>query len=358
LFAVAVALSLFATARATQVECFTIVDEYIMPLRAETMPASFASKLYLPEDVFLRAGLTAVYNPNNDTIAFSMGRKHLYFYVRAGGAFDESGNVYEFNVERISGIYFFPATFTSEYFGFRCAAIPATPMHIVRIVTPNAKFTDAAYVSYHSAELLARYTEYKTPKTSPTVTPTPPVNSPTVETPTPPPTYENVTLWFSLHSPSPDSARLAMGALELYGARGCFWFTADEVRAYPALVREVAGRGHSVGIWLESGAYDEYADASALLFEAARIKTPLVASPADVTDTVAAMCAEYGLVYRSARDADFDGAVTLPTTASARVELRGSCEHIGGLSAILAETVAGRYNVGQLRETTELQTEG
>jgi hypothetical protein len=73
-----------------------------------------------------------------------------------------------------------------------------------------------------------------------------------------------------------------------------------ELAEAPALARRIYGEGHSLGIWLESAGAEEHSRAAVLLFEAAKVKTPLVASPPEASEEARALCEERGLVYRAA----------------------------------------------------------
>ncbi|MDR2356539.1 MAG: hypothetical protein LBD92_00420 [Oscillospiraceae bacterium] len=357
--------------RAAGMLCFTAVNDTLMPLRTGTLPTYFGSTLYVPYNIFSYAGVYNARSTVDNAACLYSGRKRLDFYVGTA-TYDQSGKSFEGVTARYSNLTLFvPLDFVCEFFGLTYTVTPQEPASILRITSPDAVYSDKTFASRFRNQMLESYDEYmgSLSPPAPEPTPTPGEGRPPSPTPTPPPTYENVTVYLSFYGIGGEQSETILNALDAAGYKGCFFVGADDTARYPDAVRRAAGNGHAIGVLLSDGTRDEYDAVSSLLFEAAKIKTILVAAdvPADAetgTEPVTAasdvreMASENGLVYWCAVDAPSDGAAVRPAAALAteggvRQNIALPCsdwgaDAIGGLIAYINEH---KYTVGRVSET-------
>jgi hypothetical protein len=164
-----------------------------------------------------------------------------------------------------------PVTFVSIYFGLESNFILGSGYgDLLRIRDGRAILSDTEFLSAASSVMQARYNEYMGVKPSPSAGPTSP--SPSEE---PEADRSDTYVYLSFQGLPTDGM---LKALDQYGFKTCFFLTAQEIRQSPDLVRKLVGHGHSAGILCMEDTRKEYEEASSLLFEAALVKTLLVAA--------------------------------------------------------------------------------
>ena len=119
------------------------------------------------------------------------------------------------------------------------------------------------------------------------------------ETPAPveseaPETHEGEALMLSFAG-LPDPALL--NRLRTDGLRSCFFLTAEEVRRDPDLLRRAVGEGHRLGVRCEGDPAETVPETRALIFEATRTPTVLLAAPEAWAAEAEAYAADAGLVW-------------------------------------------------------------
>jgi hypothetical protein len=134
-----------------------------------------------------------------------------------------------------------------------------------------------------------------------------------------------VTVYLSFYKLSGDTFAEVLDQLKGAGYRCSFFISADEIPENADLLRRAAGEGHTIGIWLKTGQYDEYLKAAGLLYEAAKLRTLLIA--ADTAGTAEATADAHGLIYwRFTRR--YDEAPSLSSVTSKLSVLDGSRDSI------------------------------
>jgi hypothetical protein len=300
LAAAALLSALVFDASASQIVCFTGVNDTLLPLREATMPAYFGTTLYVPSNVFSLAGLTVSLSSARGNLYAYRGKLRLNFFIELGAVSDQDGVVYEdVSVQRLGGLYFLPLEFVCDYFKLTYSIIPSDPASILRVKSSDAVYNDKTFAGHFKDRMDTYYSEYLAAKATaaarPTATPIP-----GAPTPPPTPTYEGSTVYFSFYGVSEEYTPRLLDTLKLASVNACFFISADELMASPALARRIYGEGHTVGVWLNSAGADEYARAGSRLFEAAKIKTTLISSPPEIAADAQSLAAELGLIYRPA----------------------------------------------------------
>jgi hypothetical protein len=150
--------------------------------------------------------------------------------------------------------------------------------------------------------------------------------------------------------------------LDTYQFKSCFFVSADEIRENADLLRRAAGRGHMIGIWLDTGTLDEYRNASSLLFEAAKVKTILVSADGSAVKTAEDMATKAGLIfwkptktYDAASKISYAGITGKLTVLSGNRESIGiSCtdKAVSVIDSFLYYLADKKYNVKRINEKT------
>jgi hypothetical protein len=285
---------------------------------------------------------------------------------------------------RVDTRFYVPLKEVCEFFGLTYDIIevsrdiiPDEQMVVVRIKSSAAVYSDRAFIYLNRDALRTAYNDYYHPSPP---SPTDTGSRPTGATPgVPPPTYRDVTMYLSFYAVSGGSAVKVVDTLAdtAGGFHACFFVSGDDIKADPGLIRHLAGSGHTLGLWLEEGTYDEYLRVSALLFEAAKVKTILVSAGVaetggddgegtpDVPDvaTIAREMADvHGLLFwdatlRFETAESLTGGITeaFPTIAGERGNLLLECSAVpvGLLPGILAHLSEFEYATGRISETTK-----
>ena len=295
------ALSLVVTlppvaSRASPMVCFTGVNDTLLPFRDATMPAYFGTVLYVPAGVFAEFGISSGTSASRDNLYVYRGEKErLAFYISLELAMDQSGEIYEnVGVKTVDGLYFLPLDFICEFFELTYKLLSNDPVSVLRIKNSDAVYNDPSFIGHYKNQIEQAYKAYSAPSTSTPVPSAPPAETPVIFD------YSDVTVYLSFCGVTETYASLILSALSDYSVTACFFLSAADIAENPALVRRISGENHMVGIWLDSAELDEYSGTSRLLFEAAKLVTPLVASDIEISGDAAALCEEYGLLYRVA----------------------------------------------------------
>jgi hypothetical protein len=283
--AVVGALAIRGESTAAGMLCFTAVDDSLMPLRSSTLPTYFGSVLYVPYNIFSYAGVYNTRSTVDNVVCLYNGRSRLDFYI-GSATYDQDGSLFDGVTARYSGsVIFVPINFVCEFFELTYTVTPQEPASILRITSAGAVYSDKTFASRFRNQMRDSYDEYtgasslppaaSTPAASPT--PVPPGTEPT-PTPTPIPTYEDVTVYLSFYDIGAGRSGDIMDALEAAGYVGCFFVSEADALSRPDDIRSISGRGHIIGALLADGGEEEYAGISRLLFEAAKVRTVIIAS--------------------------------------------------------------------------------
>lgn len=334
---------------------FSVINNDPLPLNDATMPAFIDGQFYLPYTFFSSDEL-GIYSGAGSNIAviYSSASKRLTFDVAQATVYDQDGNQhYLYSAKTHNGIIYIPVELICQFFGFTYAVIQADPAPIVRVRTPSNNINDLTYPGLDSTQkkLQALYAAY-TGKPNPSASPT---SSAGIG-----PTYQNVTVYLSFFDLGGGKLSDILDALSLR-YKGCFFVTKDEIAGNADLLRRAAGDGHMIGIWLKDGTYDEYQEASALLFEAAKLKTVIVTAGGASAGAAEAMAGDEGLVFwRSTRSYDAAAKFTVSSltgslsTVSGRESIAFACSAKTSvvLRSFLSYLTQYEYNVRRITETS------
>ncbi|MCL2227639.1 MAG: hypothetical protein FWB97_08445 [Oscillospiraceae bacterium] len=280
---------------------FVIINETKLPYNEDTMPFYIGNDIFIPVVVLTGLGVWEV--SSEDFVRLYRGTRYVNFYTRPGEArtVNQDGTTLRWpHARRVGTRFFVPLRHVSDFFGLSyqivpvpASIIPERQMQVLRIISDSIVNGPTA-VGMNRDELRASFLEHFAAH------PPPPGNGATqLPGDDVPPDYSDVTIHLSFFDISAGSAVWVLDLLDIQAESGfhaCFFVNADDIRKNPDLIRRISGTGHALGIWLEDGTFEEYLETSALLFEAAKVRTVIV-SAGYATETAAETAAEHGLIF-------------------------------------------------------------
>ena len=371
---------------------FMAVNDTLLPFSDSTMPYVSGGLILVPYGILAMAGVRSTASDDLEMVRLYISDLQADFFPSRGATEDGYGNSLGWpSSMKIGGSLYVPLYQVCEYFGIRFElievgrnVIPDKQIWVVRIIS-EASLTSSGFVNRYRNSMLNAYNEYYAaqPQASPTGGGEEPAE--------PPPDYSGVTVYLSFSGISSGSAEPILDLLSAGSVSGypsCFFVSRSDIEENPGLVRRISAGGHAVGIYLDEGAPEEYLETSALLYEAAKIKTVLISAPAPdlseedapdadgelsdseepaaappetAADAAAATANECGLIYWGvswdvAHEEEIDEdrlADILPTGSGERWNLAFDCSERTAsiLPGILAYLRTYNYTVSFINET-------
>lgn len=329
--------------------------------------ASYGGQLYVPYYTFTNAayglakygvGISYTYFNSAATAYLSAGDNQLFFELNSGDTYDGDDTHYGSASAIVrNGTVYLPLSMMYRFFGgFSYSYISGNEYgSILRLTTDAVVLTDTEFLRAARNTMRTYYLAYNAEiESEPTPSPTP---IQTAEPSPPPETHEGerVTLSFS----GLPTERI-LSTLSQHRIATCFFLTAEDVRSDPDMVRRAVGEGHSLGVWCAEDFSAEYAEAAALLFEAARVRTILTAGPAEKAEEFRTAAEDEGMVWCDGNSAVAEGTPAYVYNVSAWLEnaggrpsLRLNCgtDSASNIGQILQYLNIQRYDVVSPRET-------
>lgn len=244
--------------------CFISVNDTLLELN--TMPYFKNGITYIPYSIFSNFGISYTYYAEASTAMVYIDKKVLFFNLVTGETSDINGTQYSAQAVYRNGIVYLPLNVVHEYFRtFTYSYIQGSNYgNIIRLKDSSVVLSDYDFTRAAASLMRSRYTAYinsLAPSPTPVITPSPEIN------------HEGVSVYLSFLGLPSDTI---LSALKASGAEACFYLTAEDIRSSPDTVRRIDGEGHNIGILCANDIEQEYAEASQLLFEAARATTVMV----------------------------------------------------------------------------------
>ena len=346
---------------------FTAVDDTLLPFSDSTMPAYHNGILYVPYRVFQNAQVYSFRSVEDGILRLYRGNRSVDFFVFQGTAINQDGQNEAASAREENGTIYIPLDFVCRYFDLtyniieldESSVVTLAPMAIIRIKSPAVITNDKTFVGMTKKQMQTVYNEYYGIVPTAPATPSPPVLPPVDPAV---PKYSNVTLYFSLFGLPSGYASELVDMLAEQDFRCSIYVTEYDILLNPGLIRRFYSAGHSIGIWLSEGSFTEYQRTAAILFEATKAPTLLIAAD-DAADTARQTAAEHGLIFRSASGtyADEEESLTadiittrLPVNSGARYDLRLVCAE--NVAEVLPEVIdyllLHEYKISNITETT------
>ena len=252
---------------------FIAVDD-LLPADLINTPIYSGGTIYVPAWLFTSygLGLSYRYDAANSLVSFTAGEKQLFFSLASGRTYD--GDNYHYTAPALvsGGTVYVPLSFMCAFFGgFSYSNVGGNEYGtVLRIHTGREVLTDEEFLRLATPAMQRYYEAYNPAGVEPDPSPTPSGSTVTK------PTHEGETVRLGLkglpNSAVPDLLlRLEMGS--------CFFLTAEEIRSDPDMVRRLACEGFGLGVACPGGTEAEFAEAAALLWEAARVPAVMVLLP-------------------------------------------------------------------------------
>ena len=350
---------------------FMAVNDTLLPFNDSTMPLVSGGVIYIPYETLLSAGVWSMTTLDLSWVRLYRDARYVDIFADRGTTEDNHGIILGWPPSRrIGSAVYVPLHQVSAYFDLTYTLIevggdiiPDVQIWVVRVMSDTA-LSSRDFVVQHGNAMRAAYNEYFALQPSP-----PPTAPPGVETPAqppeevpPPPSYSDVTVYLSFYDISAGGAGQILDLFDAWAAFGyssCFFLSANDIADNPALIRRIYGSGHTVGIWLDDGSFDEYLEASALLFEAAKTRTVLVSSDEEAAGSAIEAAHAHGLIYWGA-SRSYGGSFTvsevtaaLPTESGQGWKLRFSCSEdtAAALPGVLSFLRTFDYSAVRITET-------
>jgi hypothetical protein len=337
-------------ASAAAMVCFTAVNDTLLPLEDRSMPAAYDGMTFVPVTIFRYMDMYTGFDAESNRYYVYKGVLRLNIHLNNNSTItDADGNDYPgYRARSIGGLLYLPLELLCYYFGLTYTIIPNSPLNLLRIKSPDTVFNDVSFVGLNKSDMQTYYNEYMESKN-----PTPPTDASAPPPPTETENYRDSTIYISILGADSEYTKQILDLLARHGVYACFYLTQNEIRQNPALVREIAGRGHIIGLSLESP--EEYGAAAELLFDAAKLVTPIVTSIGENAELRGAL-SERGLAYRQPAHVyqSSESEYKLPSKHNSRAELcvASSAKSARILGALISAADAGQYSVAPIFETT------
>ncbi len=244
---------------ATERVCFTAVNDRLMELEANAMPAWVNGLLYVPGTVFDRSvtkvdfGMQYTYSRSSNTVTLRNLRQMLVFDLAKGNSFDQnSGKVFSARAVNRNGRIYLPLVTVCDFFGLEYYYTQTQSGYLLRIRNDAAWLTDETFVDAASAEM-----DYQRQRYQASLAPEPPPEQPPqpVEPPDDVPQPEDprvqVRVCIGVRCTTGEGLKTVLDAMDRAGWRGVFFFDEDTISRQDALVRRVVGSGHTVGLLVQ-----------------------------------------------------------------------------------------------------------
>ena len=338
-------------AQAASDVCFIALNDSLPDLGY--LAYSQRSTVYVPYSVFETFRIYHSYYASGSIASLYTSDSQLYFDLTNGNTYDGSGEYYSTSAIMRGGTVYVSVSFVCSKFGLTWNYINGTGNgDICRIKDGGAVLSDSQFLSAASSLMANRYNAYMG-----ITSPGGEIVSPGATTP---PASAGCDLYLSFQG-LPSAAML--DTLLAKKVKACFFLTADDVRSSPDTLRRIVGEGHSVGALCSGDPYMQFKETSSLIFEAARVKTVLMASESvDTSDICRKAAAENGLVFWDySIDGIQDGAgVAYSSVVTAflgfcrgRADVRILCCEASdrSLGSVLSYIEANNFNYQPVRET-------
>jgi len=280
LAAVCLLLCLAPAQRAQAVSdvCFISVNDRLLDMTS--LAEYISGQWYVPYTTFSDFHINYQYFANGNTAQLFTKEKQYFFDLNYGSVYDGNNKYYSAQGYLVNGVAYVPVAFVCTQFGLNWSYIEGSGYgDICRIKDAAVILPDSQFLSAASDMMASRYKAYeaaRNPGAAATQTPTP---------------VSAARVYLSFQGLPGDAI---LDALEAKNVKAAFFLSYKDILNGADTVRRIAGGENKLGILCDS--YEEYQEASAALYEAAHIKTVMVAAP-DGGSACKLMAAQKGLVY-------------------------------------------------------------
>lgn len=344
---------------------FTSINNILMPLSDDTMPINVDGIMYVPYNVFNSSelGTYSVYSKSSQVVLVFRSDLQLNFDLKDGSTYDNTSETYSISAVYSNGVVYIPAAFTCEFFGIQYSVIRGNDYGPIIRMKHGDVLDDETFSKAAAALMKSRLNQYKketsevaAPTPTPTATPAPsPAPTPPIATTPPPdeesPLHNDVNVFISIYGLDPASTPLILRTLTNNEVPATFYLTQEDISANADLVRRVVGCGFSVGLVVGEDYRRDYETGSALLYEAARQASFIVAASGNFGEGYYEKLAASGLILAS-RHTKLDsvwsyyyGSALNIKNGTVEIALPGDDATADSLSTLLLKLKREEYNM-------------
>ena len=239
---------------------FMAVNDQLLELSDETMPAMVEGVLYVPYTLLsanatgVNLGVYATYSAAAGRVLVFSSRKQLVFDLQSNMTYDMNGNFYsERAILRNSTVYLPIARVCDVFRGDIYYTVSRVEYgYLVRVRNSAAELGDEAFIDA-AANMMRNYHD-RYQKEKPSADPDPqdsgvvPSSPPQVSS-----SRAGIYLAFTLTEEEDNVVEQVLSALSVRGCRAVFFLTPEQIIQKDDFVRQLLGSGHLVGARLTSG---------------------------------------------------------------------------------------------------------
>lgn len=266
---------------------FTSLNDNLLPLTNETMPVWSGGILYVPYTTFdssttgVNMGIGVSYSRSRQTVSlYSTFDKIITFNLNDKSCLDEiTGEQIRARAFLRNGIPYVPINTICSYFGLSSSLNTIPQGYLVRIKNDAVVLSDARFIDAAGDLINRRLREYNQSQNPPDPTPSTPNVTPKPDD-TPP---SDVRTYLSILCRDGSSLPALLDSLRSTGTYAVFFFPPDLLDKDPALLYEILGSGHSIGLQASGespeAAQESLARGNLLLEQLTHSRTTLAYAP-------------------------------------------------------------------------------
>lgn len=336
----ALLVSLLNTAQAAGNIYLTAVNENLLELTSDTMPAWSNGVLYVPYTVFdgsytgINLGISSSYSRDGGTVTLYNLQQMMIFDLNRGTCYNP------ITEESISGRAilrngkpYVPVAVVCSFFGLTYSVIDIDEGYIVRIKSSAVVLSDYSFVDAAQNSIRNRIRDYNQANQSqPTPGVLPPTNNtddtqPEITVPDDPEDTDVIPTYLGFSCKDAQGLSEILDTLDSYSQRAIFFFDAEGLEREDDLIFRILGSGHSIGLIAQgrsaAGTQRLLEQANETLSEVAYTRTSVVLVPEEQREELEA---EGWICWDETASAVPDEGVSASTHAS-RVLSRISGNH-------------------------------
>ena len=262
---------------------FTAANETIRELTEATMPFWANGDLYVDGSLFENKDLyTGFFYNASKNMAVVYSRKTanyaLYFDLARNRVDNAEGYGYYPPAILRNGVVFVPVSLVTSYFELGYANIRVDHGYLLRVRSDKAVLSDRTLADAGSARMDSQYQQYLASKNTQQTEPS--GGGGTGETAArPPEAPSGRTVRLCFRAGAAENTEALVDLLDGSGARGTFYFSAEQMEDQRDLVRRLAATGHTIGLAAdcnrEADAAEQLRLANEVLWRTAGVKTRL-----------------------------------------------------------------------------------
>ncbi len=246
----------------------------------------YSGTVYVPCWLFNSYSLGVYYSyiESNNTAHLYQNSVQLFFETDTGLTYDGNGNYYSLPGIMQNGVIYVPISYVSAFFGSFYYTVTSTQYgSVLRLKDSRVVLSDTEFFQAAAPQMQQYYLAHKPSSTPGSANP----NGDDLD-------HEGTELLLSFTGLP---GEMCLELLKAYNVKACFFLTAEDVIKSPDTIRRIACEGHSLGVLCGEDPERDYAETSALIFEAARVHTILVSSDAEFAELCGKAAREMSLVY-------------------------------------------------------------